>query len=499
MICARPDQIKMLDSYCENMLLIERRELMLRSGNGLYDAITAHVADNAKSIVILCGSGNNGGDGFAAANLLRNSGYDVALCVISDNSKTSEAQYFRDLCKDIRRVDSDDNFSGFDVIVDALLGTGVTGNLSADICELINAANASEGYKIACDVPTGVDALLGEVGNVCFKADETVTMMLPKPGLFSYPATDFCGKITVCDLNLGKKRLDGVFDCTCRITDSDYSQLPERKKNSNKGNFGKLLAVCGSSNMPGAASLVCSAALRCGVGLVRLAAPHSVISAVSARNCEPVYLELPESSTISTDACESIVNAAENYDAVVIGCGLGKSEELALLVRTLVYATDIPLILDADALNSFNGSFPRVPDGKNVIITPHPLELSRLCGKSVNEIQNTRISSALEFAKSKNVTALLKGARTIIAHADGSFTVNTSGTPALAKSGSGDVLSGMIGAFAAQGIDNPCERAAYLHGKAAELLEVSDSEYGVLPSAIPAQVAHIIASESNCP
>ncbi len=498
MICARPDQVKTLDKYCEDMLLIPCRELMARAGAGLAKAASLALDKTVnKSAVILCGSGNNGGDGFACARILADSGFDVALCVLSDTSKTPEAQYYRERCRDIRRVDALDDFVGFDVIVDALLGTGVTGALPNEICELIEAANRASAYRIACDVPTGVDALLGEVGTVCFKADETVTMMLPKAGLYSLPASDFCGKITLCDLELRRDRLDGTFDCTCRTTDEDYARLPKRQENSNKGSYGKLLAVCGSDNMPGAASLVCSAALRTGVGLIRLAAPRSVISSVSAQNCEPIYLELPSTEPFNTDSCEDVINEAEKASALLIGCGLGASDELALFVRTLIYALDIPMILDADALNCFGTSFPRVSEGKNVTITPHPLEFSRLTGLSVEDIQGSRISCALEFAKDKNVTVVLKGARTVIARPDGSFTVNTSGTPALAKGGSGDVLAGMIASFAAQGIEKCAERAAYIHGKAAEMLAKNDSEYGVLPSSLPTAAARIIADATN--
>ncbi len=498
MICARPDQVKELDKYCENMLLIPCRELMARAGKGLAEAVISALKDpKRKSAVIMCGAGNNGGDGFACAKILADGGVDVALCVLSDTSKTAEAQHFRELCHDIRRVDALDDFIGFDVIVDALLGTGVKGELPSEMCELIEAANRADAYRIACDVPTGVDALLGEVGEVCFKADETVTMMLPKAGLYSLPASQMCGKLTVCDLELRRGRLDGTFDCTSYITDESYARLPKRSEDSNKGSYGRLLAVCGSDNMPGAASLVCSAALRTGVGLVRLAAPRSVISSVSAQNCEPIYLELPSIDTFSTDSCEDIIEQAEKSSALLIGCGLGASEELALFVRTLIYALDIPMILDADALNSFGEAFPRVSESKNVIITPHPLEFSRLTGLSVEEIRSSRISCALEFAKDKNVTVVLKGARTVIARPDGSFTVNTSGTPALAKGGSGDVLAGMIASFAAQGIDKCAERAAYIHGKAAEMLAKNDSEYGVLPSSLPTAAARIIADATN--
>ncbi len=498
MICARPDQVKSLDKYCEDMLLIPCRELMARAGAGLAEAVISALENSKnKSAVILCGSGNNGGDGFACARILADKGYDIALCVLSDTSKTPEAQYYRELCRDIRRVDSLDDFVGFDVVVDALFGTGVTGELPSEICELINAANRASAYRIACDVPTGVDALLGEVGEPCFNADETVTMMLPKPGLYSLPASNYCGKITLCDLDLRENRLDGTFDCNCHVTDGSYARLPKRAENTNKGSYGKLLAVCGSDNMPGAASLACTAALRTGVGLVRLAAPRSVISSVSAQNCEPVYLELPTADPFSTDSCETLIAEAEKADALLIGCGLGVSDELALLVRTLIYALEIPIILDADALNCFGTSFPRVSDGKNVTITPHPLEFSRLTGLTVDEIQSSRISCALEFAKEKNVTVVLKGARTVIACPDGSFTVNVSGTPALAKGGSGDVLSGMIASFAAQGIDRSAERASYIHGKAAELLAEQDSEYGVLPSSLPAYAARIIADATN--
>lgn len=497
MICLRPDQIPDADRFCEEILGVPRLEQMRRAGHALAQTIRDRAKPHA-TVVFLCGDGNNGGDGFAAAaELAASGGFRLALCVISDRSRTEEANAFRALCDGIRRMDTLDHFAGCDILVDCLLGTGARPELSGDYAEIVRAANLADALRVACDVPTGANAATGETGTLVFRADVTVTMMLPKIGLYSYPARSYCGKILLDTLGIETDRVAEHFRSDFLITDSSYAVFPPRKSDSHKGTFGRLLAICGSERMPGAAMMACEAALRGGVGLVSLAAPRSVLNLVSGHLPEPIQAELPDNGVFSAEGCEILAGEAEKASAMLIGCGLGTSAELSMTLSCLIRAADIPIILDADALNALAGQFPVFAEEQNIIITPHPLEFSRLCLRSVDDIQAHRIPYAREFAAAHHVTVVLKGASTVIARPDGRVTVNTSGSPALAKGGSGDVLAGLIAALAAQGIPQAPERAVFLHGLAGEQLAKEYSEYGVLPSALPAAIARLIRVADN--
>lgn len=265
------------------------------------------------------------------------------------------------------------------------------------------------------------------------------------------------------------------------------SLLPKRPSDGNKGSFGRVLLLCGSGNMRGAAALATLGALRCGAGLVTLASTREVIDALSASIYEAIWLDREQ---------EDVLTAAERCQAVGIGCGLGQtSETLALVKGLLAVRTDVPLVIDADGINmlSVNAEWLKAAT-RPVVLTPHPLEFSRLCGKTVRDIQADREGTAKAFAAEYGVTLLLKGKNTVIVGGD-RVAINTTGNTALAKGGSGDVLTGMLCAFLAQGCSpfDASVLAAHLHGLAGERLSETYSEYGVLASEIPAAAAKILA------
>lgn len=263
--------------------------------------------------------------------------------------------------------------------------------------------------------------------------------------------------------------------------------LPRRQSDGNKGSFGRVLLLCGSGNMRGAAALATLGALRCGAGLVTLASTREVIDALSSSIYEAIWLDRER---------EDVLAAAERCQAVGIGCGLGQTAEtLALVKNLLAVHTKVPLVIDADGINVLSGNAAWLKDAaRPVVLTPHPLEFSRLCGKTVAEIQADREGTANAFAAEYGVTLLLKGKNTVITDGD-RVTVNTTGNTALAKGGSGDVLTGMLCAFLAQGCSpfDASVLAAHLHGCAGERLSETYSEYGVLASELPTAAAKILA------
>lgn len=478
--------------------------LMKRAAHSLYLALTDHT-DPGKKIAVLCGSGNNGGDGYALSLELSKSFENViCLSVFSGMPKTEDARYFYNLCKEkgIQVIDCEKDYSlaentisEADVIVDAIFGTGFDGEIKPESSagKLISSSNNSGAYRLSADVPSGASAEFGNVSAITFKADKTVSFAKGKPGLFSYPAREYCGEIEISDIGIPKSVFD-MFDNKYQLSSGDLIKelLPKRSPNSNKGSYGRLLIIAGSENMPGAAHLACLGALRCGVGLACLASDKSVISSVSCCLSEPVYLPLENSENDK----KMLIEYSKQCSAVLIGCGLGNSETAKERVRALIRSIEAPIVLDADGINAISDNINILSEAKcEIILTPHPKEFSRISGLSVPEIQGNRIKCALDFSEKYNCTLLLKGAGTVIAHKGEKVTINSSGNSALSKGGSGDVLSGMIGSFLAQGIS--CEDAAicgaYLHGAAGDSLSLELSEYGVMPSEIPERAARIMS------
>ncbi len=500
-----PENMRNADRYASEVLGVPVKTLMLNAGMALYDALQSHLG-KGKRFVILCGKGNNGGDGYALAKLLSENGEDATILSVNGNPKSEEAAYYCDLCKEksIPFTDAEKDFAKAeknireaDVLADCLFGTGFSGKIEKGslIGKILCLANNADAFRLAADVPSGVCADDGSCADITFRADLTVTFAGMKTGLMSYPAREYCGKTVVGDIVMPQEALRASSEGTeLYATDEELikSLLPKRPENSHKGTFGKLLALCGSENMTGAATLSLLGALRCGVGLACLAAEKAVTDSVKVRLAEPIYLPLSDTA----DDSETLSKYAESCSAVLIGCGLGKSDRARERAYSLIRNCECPILLDADGINLVSENIDILSEAKKIpILTPHPLEFSRLCGKSVDHIQKHRIEAASEFAHKYRCVLLLKGASTVICDENGSAFLNTTGCSALAKGGSGDVLSGMIAAFLAEGV-LPLDAAllgAYLHGKAGEELAKEYSEFGVLPSELPAMAARLLA------
>ncbi len=482
-------QMKSAERLCDEKH-ISFSQMMKNAGNAAGERVLALCPEKAAAAV-LCGSGNNGGDGFVIARKLLENGVDTRVILANGAPKTEiSREYFSLLPREIVLDYNTDKARCNAVLresciaVDCVFGTGFHGALPENIAELMTTAN-SVPIKVAVDVPTGVNSDTGEADEHCFKPDFTLVLAAMKRGLINPACVDLLGKIELLDIGISE---DCYEDFSAKITDeSAYSAIPKRKPSANKGTFGRLLNIAGSLCYSGAAAMSTKAALRTGAGLCTLAAPISVVKMLGAALHETTYLPLPETDDgfVAENCTEKIAEMLPKMNAVCVGCGLGNSENTRILTEFVVKKAECPIILDADGINSLGGNInvlkERTSAGRATVLTPHPLEFSRISGLSVAEIQHDRIKAARGFSEETGAVVLLKGAFTVIAHESEVF-VNPTGCAALAKGGSGDVLAGIIASLLAQGVEplKAAASAAFIHGKAAENLAEKIPAHAVL-------------------
>ncbi len=478
-------EMKLLDQRASADYAIPSLLLMENAARGLVDQIERKFGIlHQKRVVILAGCGNNGGDGLAAARHLRMRGARVVVYLLSPiekvegDAKTSlciwmqsggilhDATHltWKKLAEDLKHSD---------LIVDALLGTGTSRPVEGNYSRAISLINQSGTPTVAVDIPSGISADTGEILGVAVKADYTFTMGLPKRGLFMQAGLEHRGIWDVIDIGLPAALIEQS-DPPCQmICPSDLIHLiPPRSLGAHKGDFGHLLVIAGSLGKQGAAMMSSLAALRCGTGLVTCAHPMSLH--VGAHPMEVMTYPLPESQegTLSLSALPLLLKAMEGKGAVAIGPGLSRNKETAKLIQHLIMETPHPMVVDADGINALalDLSILKRKRGE-LILTPHPGEMGRLIGKGSEAVQKDRFKIATDFAQKWGVTLILKGAHTLIATPDGQIRINNTGNPWMATAGTGDVLTGMIAGWIAQGI-SPVDAAGlgvYLHGLAGDL------------------------------
>ncbi len=440
-----------------------------------------------RRIVVLVGPGNNGGDGLVAARHLAEWGAAVRCYALTARD---DAQWQTTLEAGIPcgSVAEDDGFEalesllqGAELIIDALLGTGRARPIGGDLAEVMRrlAAARERGMKpklIAVDVPTGVDGDSGAADPLTVAPDETVTFQYPKVGLYTQPGAGLSGDVQTVEIGIPPGLDEGM--AIERVERRDAKRLlPRRPADAHKGSFGKVLVIAGSARYPGAAILAASAAYKVGAGLVALATAESLIPSLVAAMPEVTFHPLPEHDgpgILGSDAADALRASLADYDAVVIGCGLGQAAATATFVRSIVQdermASTRGLVIDADGLNALSGEAVWGEIGTPFVLTPHPGEMARLIETESDAVQADRLGVALGRAAAWNGHVVLKGANTIVAAPDGRASVSAIANAALATAGSGDVLAGAIGGLLAQGLD-PFEAATlgvYLHGSAGE-------------------------------
>ena len=507
MYAITPELMRKIDAEQAKLQQNGERTLMYNAGLCAVSAIEEKIT--GERAVILCGAGNNGGDGYVIAEELKLQGWDVTVFnYLPKKKRTDAASHFMHKaraagCKMLPLADGEKYnraIADCDVIVDAIFGTGFHGALPEELIAPVRIASESEALKLSIDCPSGVDPMHGTVDGVAFIADMTVCMSYPMRGIYLLPARAYCGKIEVCDIGMDYRAIEAEYSFTDTVCDKDAIRkvFIKRAANSHKGTYGRCVLICGSDTMPGAAQLALSGALRMGPGLCELIAPKSVISCCASAYPEAIYTEIPDSSNWSDADTDKILSRISGASAVLCGCGLGNNKGTQKLVKKLCGVDGIRLVLDADAINALSViGFDKAEC--DMILTPHPKEFSRLTGHATEEIGASRYSIAKGFAAEKNAVLLLKGADTVTAAPDGRVCLNSTGNPGLAKGGSGDVLAGMCVGILAQGKGafDAASCAAYLHGAAGDLLKEKYSEYGYLTGELANAAAEVLGHALN--
>ncbi len=454
-------------------------ELMGIAGETAAKLITEKYCCDGKKILLLCGNGNNGGDGFVAAKYFYEHGADVNIFLPCGLPGTESASfYYKDL-NGIKIIDSVSE-EDYDIIIDAVFGIGLNREMNSELNLLFKKINSFNAIRVAIDVPSGVEADSGKILGTVFDADFTVTFIALKPCHLLPPALDFCGETVVADIGV-------------TVTDFSFSVItppvfPKRRRNSHKGTFGTALLICGSYGMAGAAMLAAKAGLRSGVGIAKCVLCESIYSAFTSYLPEAVCIptKQSESGTLCADFID-MENLLDKTTAVLFGCGVGKSQDIEKILEKVIKFSSVPVVLDADGINALANNIDLLKESKApLIITPHPAEMARLCKNTVSEVEADRVNTARNFAVKHNCTVVLKGANTIVALPDGEIYFNLLGNSGMAKGGCGDVLSGIIVSLLAQGmpIKQAVCGAVYLHSLAGDNAASKKGERQMLPSDI---------------
>lgn len=477
------EEMREIDRLSSERFGVPSLTLMENAGTQVADfVLRAYPA--VKRIGVICGKGNNGGDGFVAARKLLRAEREVRVILLAEASELrgDAAEMFGKLpvapviVRSAEDLDSDAARGVFasEVLIDAVLGTGFKPPVRGLYADAIAAINASSTPVVAVDIPSGADAdAMAPQSGIMARADGMVTFTAPRPAHLFGALTS--GAVVVAPIGSPGEAIVSSLKLNV-ITSKDVAPLiGPRRAESNKGNFGHVLVVGGSVGKAGAAAMAGFSALRAGAGLATVATPKSVLPTVAGFHPETMTEPLPETDegTIALTALEygRMDRLAERKTVLAIGPGISQHPDTAQFVRTVVTKYEIPMVLDADGLNAFEGRAAELRAG-NLVITPHPGEMSRLTGLSIPDIQKNRVNVARKFARDRGVIVVLKGHRTLVAEPDGEVWVNATGNPGMATGGTGDILTGMVAGMMAQHKDHLFKAvcaAVHLHGLAGDI------------------------------
>lgn len=468
-------------------------QMMEKAGTGLAEHLARiAVEQSCNSILLLCGSGNNGGDCFVAAAKLGKQ-FTVTVCLVCGMPKTRTAYTKYRLMKNVNVLTEQDDIrkavQESRLIADGVFGIGFRGELSPFIKELFGIINDNPDKQcIAVDIPSGGNGLSGAVAEGTPHCAATITFGAAKSGLFLAPLCEQCGPVFLSEIGIPEEAFAALPYPVTHIS-GDYvrAHLPGRPSTGHKGIFGRLLSVCGCKSMPGAALLAVQAALRTGVGTSMLASDPEVCRTVLPQIPETMLLPLQtdDKGMLTPQSVPQILEAAKAASAVLIGCGLGQSDGVRQAVHSLITQLECPIILDADGLNALAARIDILHKAKaKVVLTPHPGEMAKLLRCSVDDVQKDRLATAKRLAaRFPNAIIVLKGPGTVIAAADHAM-INTNGNSGMSKGGSGDVLAGIIASLTAQHIEPElsAQMGVYLHGLAGDCAAAEFSRRAMLPS-----------------
>ncbi len=502
------EEMQAVDRYTIDTLNLIGRVLMENAGRAVFAAIREHWAPLAgKRAVVLCGKGNNGGDGFVVARYLQNAGVACEICLVGatgDVRGDAAANYLiltrlGYTVQEFQAIEAMPDLHQADFIVDALLGTGVRGPLQGLMAQIVTRINDSGRPVIAIDLPTGMNADTGEVAGPCVKAQLTVTIGCCKQGLLFSPAREHAGEVIVAEVGFPDAAFQRVAEeknnklATFLLAPEVLSNwLPRRPPHAFKNRVGQILVIAGSAGFGGAARMTAVSALRAGAGLVVLAAPSSLLPSLEAATAEVIKLPLlEENGAVSAAAIEQLQNRLQWAEVIAIGPGLGTTEGTKRVVKHILAEYSGTIVLDADALNILAGHQESIrrAAGK-IILTPHPGELSRLTGANKMAIATNPVAVARQTAEELGQVLILKGAPTVIASPTGEVFINSTGNAGMATGGSGDVLTGIIAGLAGQHLD-PLRAAllgVYVHGLAGDLARDKLGEWSMLAGDIMEQL-----------
>lgn len=471
--------------------------LMENAGSACARAIMNRYKSD-KKVCVLCGTGKNGGDGFVIARKLSQAGYKVCLVMAFGEPKAQDAIYMREQLDIMSTVQEFIWGVGqyklaiekADLLVDCIFGIGYRYREDEKTQEIFNFINSLKKQVVAIDIPSGCECDSDIMCPCAIKADMTVAISCLKPIHVFKPSCLICGDVVTVNIGLSDEIVENVSGEKIKVlTKSDAKSLfPKRDLMGNKGTFGKVISICGSKNMQGAAVLAAQGALRVGAGLVTACFPESAYCAIAPKLTEQLMLPMPSNlqGTFSSAAIPLLKENIASSNAVLLGCGMGLNLETKDIVAEIVKDSEKPLIIDADGINAISSNIDILKNKKApILLTPHPGEFARLISKSIDDINANRAQYAKNFAKEYGVVLLLKGANTIIASPEkDEYYVNVTGNEGMAKGGSGDLLSGIILGLCAQGLSlyDAAVLGTYLHGKAGDMARSEFSSCGMTAS-----------------
>jgi len=472
-------------------------ELMERAGAGMAYFIRENFPKFP--VCIICGTGNNGGDGMVTARYLAAEGREVDVVLTGEKSGLKDLPRFqaRKLnmrINEVSRINLESMLERKKIVVDCILGTGFNPPLKKDIKNILEIINKKSKITLSCDIPTGVNGNTGEADENSVIADATVTFEYPKIGHVVSPGCEFAGSVEVVKIGIDLSPSEYLENIEFTAESDCLGYFVRRKRAAHKKSFGHVMVIGGSPGMEGAVSMTALGALRAGAGLVTCAVSRNIAKAVAGHTMSAINLELDNSGYLTEKNFHQIKQHidARHIDSIVVGPGLTAGEGQQKLVENLLRKTDMPVVLDADGLNCVSNN-PEVLKRKGeTVITPHPGEMSRLSGRPVSEILQNREETVKEISNKYDCVVVLKGFRSLIASGDKVF-VNSTGNPGMATGGSGDVLSGIIAALVGEGF-NPLDAArtgVWVHGRAGDLARFKNGERYILPEDILRELGNI--------
>lgn len=506
-----PVQMREIDSYTISSMGIPGTVLMENAALRVVDEIIKDLGNvKAKNICLFAGKGNNGGDAFAVARHLYNKGAKVTVFVLANKKDiTGDARTNLDILEKMgvdtvevldtgKLNDMESILDRAELIVDGIFGTGLKGSVKGFLEEVIRLINNKNAAVLAVDIPSGINGETGEILGTCIKAYKTVTFGFPKLGHFLHPGCEYTGKLIVADISIPESAAQ-KFGINHFIMDEATlkSLMPQRRRNSNKGDYGKIFVITGSRGMTGAGYLAGAAALRTGAGLVYLGVPSSLVSVYDSNLIEAVTIPLEDKNLgyLSKECIPQVIKQLEGMDAVAIGPGISTKGDAADVVYNIVKNCSVPMVIDADGINAISKDVSILRQCKaKVVLTPHPGEMARLLGTCIKDVQKDRVNIARDFSAKWGVVTVLKGSRTIVAAPDGRVYINLSGNSGMATGGTGDVLTGIIAGLIGQGLE-PVEASiagVYLHGLSGDSVANIKGEHGLIAGDLVEELPYTI-------